>query len=439
MLELLGERDRARRPLRAALIGAGTFGTMFLSQARGLAGLEIVGVADVSGERARAAIAQAGLSPNRIGAFDDPFALIALDSLDVVVEATGAPAPSVEHALEAIRLGRHVVMATVEGDVLAGPALAARARSQGVVYSLAYGDQPALVCELVDWARAAGFEVVCAGKGTKFLPVYRQATPDTVWESYGFTPEQLAAGGYNARMFTSFLDGTKSAIEMAAVCNATDLEPQPGGLGFPPAGSDRLATVCIPRQDGGALERSGTVEVVSSLERDGSPVENDLRFGVFVTFSAPSPLAKEWFGAYGLRTDPSGRYAALYRPYHLIGLETTVSVLAAGLLGEATGAPERFHADAIAVPKRALEAGEELDGEGGWTVYGALVAADEAVRAGLLPVGLARGARLVRRVAAGTAIRLADVEALPESSALELRRELVEGYEATAGRVESGS
>ena len=141
------------------------------------------------------------------------------------------------HALRAIEAGRHVVMVNVEADALVGPLLARRAQAAGVVYTLAYGDQPALICELVEWARLCGFEVVCAGKGTKHLPAYHEVTPATVWEHYGLPPEQTA--GLNAQMFCSFLDGTKSAVEMAAVANATGLVPQARGLGFPACGTAR--------------------------------------------------------------------------------------------------------------------------------------------------------------------------------------------------------
>jgi predicted homoserine dehydrogenase-like protein len=315
-------------------------------------------------------------------------------------------------------------MVTVEADALAGPALAAAAREAGLVYSLAYGDQPALVCELVDWAQASGFDVVCAGKGTKYLPAYHLVTPDEVWQHYGLSPEDAAARGYSDRMFTSFLDGTKSAIEMAAVCNATRLVPQQEGLRFPPAGADRLARVCVPQDAGGALSRAGTVEVVSSLERDGAPVANDLRWGVYVTFAAPSDYVAGCFADYGLATDASGRFAALWRPYHLIGLETSVSVLAAGLLGEATGAPDSFRADVVAVAKRDLAAGERLDGEGGHTVFGRLVPAEESCREQLLPIGLARGVAVKEAAARGRALRYSDVEPPPRSTALELRAAL---------------
>jgi predicted homoserine dehydrogenase-like protein len=407
---------------------------MFLSQARRLAGLEIAGIADRAPDRAREALDRAGWpSAGRPPVTDDPAALLARDGVDVVVEATGDAVAGVGHALEAIRLGRHVVMVNVEADALAGPALAANARSAGVVYSLAYGDQPALVCELVDWARASGFEPVCAGKGTKHLPSYPSVTPDDVWPHYGLTPEQVAAGGFGARMFTSFLDGTKSAIEMAAVCNATGLVPQEEGLRFPPAGARELASVCVPQEDGGRLSRRGTVEVVSSLQPDGTPVADELRFGVYVTYEAPGDYVASCFAAYGVATDPSGRYAALWRPYHLVGLETTVSVLAAGLLGEPTGAPDAFRADAVAVAKRDLRDGETLDGEGGFTVSGMLVPASRSLGDRLLPIGLTRGAVLRDPIRAGVPVRRDDVEPIGETAALALRRETEAAVAGSAG------
>jgi len=420
-LKLLDARHASGAPLRVGLIGAGTFGTMILSQLGRLAGVEIAAVADLDAARAAAALATAGAPPGTAVTVD-ALGMVSGQRLDVVVEATGAPVAGVAHAAAAIEHGVHVVMVNVEADVLAGPALAARARDADVVYSLAYGDQPALICELVDWARASGFEVVCAGKGTKYLPGYHEATPDTVWRHYGMTARQVAAGGYNARMFTSFLDGTKSAIEMAAVCNATGLAPQEDGLGFPPCGAARLAQVLVPRADGGVLQRSGTVEVVSSVERDGSPIADDLRWGVYVTFAAGSEFVTRCFRDYGLTTDASGRFASMHRPFHLIGLETSVSVLAAGLLGEPTGSPDAFRADVCAVAKRDLAAGEVLDGEGGFRVYGRLAPASRALAARALPIGFAHGVRVLSPVRAGDLVTWDDVEASPGPAAA-LRRE----------------
>ena len=222
-----------------------------------------------------------------------------------VVESTGSPGAATEHALWAIESGRHLVLVTVEADVLVGPLLSKRARQAGVVYSMAYGDQPALICELVDWARTCGFEVAAAGKGTKYLERYPYSTPDTVFQDYGFTAEQVRTGGFNAKMYNSFLDGTKSAIEMAAVANGTGLKPQRGGLRFPPVSIDRLADVLKPKSDGGILTHSGTVEVVASTNRDGSSLGQDLRWGVYVTFKAPSDYVRSCFGQYGLLQDPN--------------------------------------------------------------------------------------------------------------------------------------
>lgn len=421
-LRLLAERAREGEPLRMGLVGAGTFGTMILSQAGRLDGLQVAGVADLDAGRAEAAIARAGLADRGIPLHSSVDGLLSA-GVDVLVEATGAPAAGAAHALACIEAGVHVVMVNVEADVLAGPALAERARRAGVVYGMAFGDQPALICDLVDTARASGLEVVSAGKGTKYLPEYHRATPETVWGHYGLSPARAAEAGFNARMFTSFLDGTKSAIEMAAVANATGLAPQDEGLLFPPSTARGLASVAIPVADGGVLTRRGTVEVVSSLRRDGSEIEDDLRWGVYVVFAAGSPFVEGCFADYGLLTDASGRFAALYRPSHLIGLETTVSVLAAGLLGEPTGCPDAFSGDVACVAKRDLAAGEALDGEGGFAVHGALVPAARSVRERALPIGLAHGLRLTRAVAAGDMVRVDDVEDVADGVATRLRRE----------------
>ncbi len=422
----LVERERAGRPLRVGLIGAGKFGSMYLSQARRTPGTRVTTVADLDVGRAWDALRRVGWNEQEIAAVsftDDSRRLIASDDVDIVIDATGAPAAGIAHVLACCESGKHIVMVNVEADALAGPLLARRAREAGIVYSLAYGDQPALICELVDWARASGFEVIAAGKGTKYLPAYHASTPETVWHHYGIAPEDAARGGLNAQMFNSFLDGTKSAIEMAAVANATGLAA-PDGLAFPPCGVDDLPRVLRPREAGGFLERRGQVEVVSSLERDGRPVVRDLRWGVYVTFDAGSDYVERCFKEYGLVTDPSGRYAAMYKPYHLIGLELGISVASVGLRGEPTGAPMAFNADVVATAKRDLRAGEMLDGEGGYTVYGRLMPAAESLRIGALPLGLAHGRRLKKPIAQGAAVRWHDVEIDEDDAAVRFRREM---------------
>ena len=423
---LAQQRLAAGRPVQVGLIGAGKFGSMFLNQVPTMPGVEVSVIADLDPERARNACRTVGWDIDRIArtAFVASGAEACADpSVEVIVEATGSPPAGIAHARAAIAAGKHIVMVNVEADVLAGPLLAEEARKQGVVYSLAYGDQPALTCELVDWARACGFEVVAAGKGTKYLPAYHAVTPDDVWAHYGLTPEEARRGGMNPQMFNSFLDGTKSAIEMAAIANACGLDVPADGLGFPPCGVDDLPQILRGTAAGGVLERDGMVEVVSSLERDGRPVFRDLRWGVYVVLKAPNDYARACFKEYGLWTDPSGWYAAMYKPYHLIGLELGMSVLSAALRGEPTGQPQDFRGDVVAVAKRQLRAGETLDGEGGYTVWGKLVPAQRSLTEGALPIGLAHKVPLSRDVAAGEIVRWSDVT-VRDTEAVRVRRDM---------------
>ena len=416
--------------MRVGLIGAGKFGSMFLSQVPTTAGLEVSVIADLDPQRARDVCGAVGWDGERLARtrfVDDGAELIACD-VDVVVEATGHPPAGVRHARRAVREGKDIVMVNVEADVLAGPLLAREAAAAGVVYSMAYGDQPALTCELVDWGRLCGFEIVAAGKGTRYLPVYHASTPATVWEYYGLSAAQAEAARMNSQMFNSFLDGTKSGIEMAAIANATGLAPPPDGLMFPPCGVDDLPHVLRPAGAGGLLHHKGQVEVVSSLERDGRPVFRDLRWGVYVVFEAPTAYAADCFRQYGLVTDDTGRYAAMYKPYHLIGLELNVSIFSAALRREPTGCMTGFRGDVVATAKRQLQAGEKLDGEGGYTVWGKLMTAGDSLALGGVPIGLADGMVLRRGVAAGSPIRWQDVE-LPEASeALEARQAMERAF-----------
>jgi len=436
--DLLVRRAARSGPIKVGVIGVGKFASMFLTQVLNTPEVHVVGVADLDVDKARGAFARTGWPAERYStssfvqairtggtyvtdAADD---LIAVPGLEVVLEITGNPVAGAHHAERAIDAGRHVIMVNVEADCLLGPVLAEKAREAGVVYSMAYGDQPALINELVDWCRTVGFDVVAAGKGTKYLPEFTTSTPDTVWDHYGFTAEQVASGDFNPKMFNSFLDGTKSAIEMAAVANATGLLPQDEGLRFPPVDVDDLATVLRPRAVGGQLTRGGTVEVISSVNRDGSELTRDLRWGVYVTFEARTDYAMRCFAEYGLRTDPSGRYGALYRPYHLIGLELGVSVASAVLRGEATGTPRAFLGDVMSVAKRDLRAGEILDGEGGYMVYGKLAPVGASLAGRALPIGLAGGFPLRNDVAAGAVLSYDDVDIDETVTAVKLRRQL---------------
>ena len=426
IINLLRRRIDEDRPVRAGLIGAGKFGSMFLAQVPHVRGLKVSAIADLAREHGQTACRTVGWTEEQIEntvCLENGAALAARDDVDVVIEATGNPAVGIAHALAAIENGKHVVMVNVEADVLAGPALAKRARSAGVVYTMAYGDQPALVAEMVDWARASGFQVTAAGKGTKYLPAFHEVTPDDVWRHYGLTPEEASTAGMNPQMFNSFLDGTKSAIEMVAIANACDLTVPKDGLAFPPCGVDRLAQVLKPQVKGGVLEGEGFVEVVSSLHRDGSDVERDLRWGVYVVLKAQNDYAAQCFQQYGLATDESGQYAAMYKPFHLIGLELGISVLNAALRGEPTGSSRAFRGDAVTVAKRALKVGDILDGEGGYTVWGKAIPAQKSLAEDCLPIGLAHGVRLKRDVAKGELVRKADVTLDDATEVMRLRAE----------------
>ena len=428
--ELLA-RSEAADPVRVGLIGAGKFGSMFLSQVPTTPALRISAITDLRPDNARKTCAEVGWKDAQITdvAFsDDAFAMMARDDVDVVVEATGNPVVGLLHARNAIRQGKHIIMVNVEADVLAGALLAEEAREAGVVYSMAYGDQPALTCEMVEWARACGFNVVAAGKGTKYLPNFHASTPETVWDHYGLTPAQADEAGMNPKMFNSFLDGTKSALEMAAIANATGLAPPADGLLFPPAGMDDLAHVLRPTKDGGQLAGKGMVEVVSSIERDGRPVFRDLRWGVYVVIEAPNSYSAACFRQYGMNTDATGRYSAMYKPFHLIGLELNVSILSAALLGKPTGSTLSFDGDVVATAKRDLTAGEMLDGEGGYTVWGKLFPAKTSLAMGGLPIGLAHDVKLTAGVLAGQPITWSDVATDEANDALKMRREMEQRF-----------
>jgi predicted homoserine dehydrogenase-like protein len=440
----LVEREAAGRPITVGLIGAGKFGTMFLTQARRTPGLHVVGVADLNVGRAREQLRSAGWEEPAYGAASlgealetrrthvgpDAQALIACPEIEVIVEATGVPEAGIRHALAAIAHGKHIVMVNVEADALAGPLLARKARAADVVYSLAWGDQPALICEQVDWARACGFKVIAAGKGTRYEPHYHQSTPDTLWDILDKYLRIADRASINPKMFNSFIDGTKSGIEMTAVCNATGLVPQSEGLGFPPATRFELADVCKPRSAGGTLEREGVTEVTSSVYRDGRDVPHHLALGTYVVFEGESEYARRCFAEYHLLPDASGRYAALYRPIHMIGLELGISVASAALRREPTGAPVCFNSDVVATAKRALKAGEILDGEGGFCVWGKQMPAQRSLDLGLLPLGLAQKVKLTRDIAAGEMVRWDDVAYDPTDEAVRVRREM----EAAFGR-----
>jgi predicted homoserine dehydrogenase-like protein len=432
----LKERAENGDPVRCGIIGAGKFGSMFLSQVLKLDGIHLIGVADLSPESAKSNMAFVGWPAERYSApsldsaaqtgathvGEDWQALVAHPRVDIIIECTGSPVAAIDHVLEAFRNGKHVINVTVEADAFCGYALATKAEEAGVIYSMAYGDQPALTCDLVDWARACGFNVVAAGRGHKWLPEYRKSTPETVWENWGISQEIAERGRLNPKMFNSFLDGSKPAIESSAIANATGLDVPADGLQFPIGGAEDLSTIMRPKSAGGCLDHKGMVEVASSLTREGMPVPYDIRQGVWVVFEGETEYLRNCFQEYTVKTDDSGRYTSLYKRWHLIGLELPISVASVGVRGEPTGVVKTFNGDVAAIAKRDLAAGEMLDGEGGYTVTGGLRPGKASVAAGYLPLGLAHDVKLKHPVGDGMPITFEDVEIDESTTAYKLRK-----------------
>jgi predicted homoserine dehydrogenase-like protein len=435
---MLLERKTSGKPVTVGIIGAGKFGTMFLSQARLTDGMHVVAVADINTARAHSQLKTACWPAEQYAAksldealknrstmiTDNGDALVTHPGIEVIIEATGDPGAGIRFALKAIENGKHIVMVNVEADAVAGPLLNKRAKAAGVVYSLAWGDQPALIADHVDWARACGFKVVSAGKGTRYMPAYHQSTPETVWEILDKYMKIRDRQSINPKMFNSFVDGTKSGIEMTAVCNATGLESQTDGLSFPPATRFEHAEICKPKADGGVLERKGVTEVTSSVYRDGTDVERSLVMGTYVVIESDSAYTEECFREYSMLPDSTGKYAALYRPTHMIGLELGLSVASAALRKEPTGAPVCFNSDVVATAKRDLKAGEMLDGEGGFCVWGKQTPAKTSLKEGYLPLGLAHKVKLKQDIAVGARLRWSDVDYDPKDAAVTFRREM---------------
>jgi predicted homoserine dehydrogenase-like protein len=435
---MLRERAANNNPIRIGQIGAGKFGTMFLSQCRVTKGMHLVGLADLMPARARERLEGVQWPREQIDATslgdalktgktfvtDNAMSLIRTPEIEVIIEVTGDPAVGIRHALAAINHGKHVVMVNVEADALAGPLLAKRAREKGVVYSMAWGDQPALVCEHVDWARTCGFQVVAAGKGTRYHPTYHQSTPDTIWDILERYMRIHNKEHINPKMFNSFVDGTKSGIEMTAICNATGLESQMNGLSFPPASRYEHAQVCKPQSEGGVLEKKGVTEVTSSLYRDGSDVPHNLLMGTYVVVESDSEYSQKCFVEYHMLPDKTGKYASLYRPTHMIGLELGLSVASVVLRKEPTGSPFCFNSDVVATAKRDLKKGEVLDGEGGFCVWGKQTPAEMSLKDGYLPLGLSHDVKLKVDIEEGQRLKWTDVEIDVTDDAYKFRREM---------------
>jgi predicted homoserine dehydrogenase-like protein len=400
------ERDGA--PIQVGLVGVGQMGRGFIAQVAGIPGMEVVAAADVDLERALAAFREVGRepvkgmngSPDRPAVTEDALEIARSGTVDVVVEATGVPEIGARIAYEAIHDGKHVVMLNVETDVTVGPVLERMARSAGVVYTGSAGDEPGAIMELYDFASSLGFEVAVAGKG-KNNPLDVSATPESV-------AEEAESKRMNPKMLASFVDGTKTMVEMAAVANATGFSPdKPGMHGPEETVPSRLGEIFGLRGEGGLLSSYHVVDYVRGV----AP-------GVFVVVRSREGPVRETLRYLGQGPGPNHVF---YRPYHLTSLETPISVARAAVYGEPTivSLPTPT-AEVVAVAKRDLRAGEKLGGIGSADYYGRVYRVSDA--AGMLPLGLASGARTTRPVARGEVISRSGVELAEGSLVVALRR-----------------
>jgi predicted homoserine dehydrogenase-like protein len=414
--------ENRKEAIRIAFIGCGKFVSMFLAQYNHLDKIQIDSIVDLNIEQAKKNCSNSGLDETTISEINFSKSLdeILDRNIEIFIEATGNPIVGTVHAVKIIKNKKHVILVNVEADITCGKYLSDIAKENGVICSMAYGDQPSLIIEQIEWARLNGFSVVCAGKGTKYHPTFEYSTPDTVWGHYGLTKERAEKeSGMNPKMFNSFLCGDKSAIEMCAVSNAANLKCPINGLTFPPIGVYDIAKKLIPKQEGGLIDFDGQVEVISSIDLDKNDIPNDLRWGVYIVIKAKNEYVKNCFKDYGMVTDSSGNYSAIWRPYHYIGLELAQSIYSIALDNRATGFTKNYNADVASYAKKDLKIGDKLDGEGGFCARGKLITSQKSKDEKILPLGLTDNAILKKNINKDQVIRLDDVE-------LNLPKEVIE-------------
>lgn len=392
------------RPVRIALVGAGQMGRGFVSQVSRVPGMDVVAIADVDATRASQAFIQTG-QPNPVITDDIDTANKAIDSgqvvalsnseiitglhVDVVVEATGIPEVGAKVLLANLLAGHDVATLNVETDVTVGLVLKRIAEQAGLVYTVCRGDEPAEAKILTDFARDLGFEIVAAGKG-KNNPLNQWATPDDL-------KAEADRKKMNPKMLTSFVDGSKAMIEMAALANTTGLQVSKRGMYGPPSSIDTLHKTFALQADGGVLDRPGVVDYCTG----------NVAPGVFVIARTDEPYVLEEMHYLSMGEGP---YYSFYRPYHLASVEAHLSVMELVVDRRPTLVAEHWTAEVAARSKRDLKPGDVIDGIGGHTVAGLIDDAGDFRRDNLVPLGVLAGAKIVRPVKAGEPLTYADVE-----------------------------
>jgi len=418
--EKLEERAKAGRPVRVALIGLGQMGTDIVATIERMPGMSLQVVVDINEQNIRRSLATAQFNRQvsisatakeaaaaakngALVATTDWKVAVGLPTVDVVIDSTGSPELGSIITLECIANRKHIIMMNVECDVTVGPLLRRRAQEAGVIYSMGAGDEPAAIMELYRMAVAMGFSVVAAGKG-KNNPLDLYATPATL-------AEKARVRNMSANMLCEFVDGSKTAIEMAAVSNATGLIPDVRGMhGAKSTVADLQKVFCL-KQDGGVLGRSGAVDFAIGVHP-----------GVFVVVTTDSARLRDSLVQRDMGPGPN---YCLFRPFHLCSIEVPLSAAQTVLYGESSGHPmDRLASECIVVAKKDLAAGEKLDGIGGFCYRVSIDTYETARNENLLPAGLAKGCVVRRAVTRDSVLTWDDVEIAGESTLLRLRREM---------------
>ncbi|MDP1992487.1 MAG: hypothetical protein Q8K00_15880 [Syntrophales bacterium] len=458
-LETLQHSAR-EKTVRALIIGAGEYGFSLVAQSRRTPGLSVTAIHARRTERGVAAFKHAGLpddaivvcetraqaetalASGKVVVSNDALMLIQLP-IDVVVESTGSPEAATVHADAALKHGKHVVMVSKEADIVLGPLFHRRAKAAGLVYSPVDGDQPCLLMQLVVWARVLGLEILCAGKTSEYDFVYDQAAKqvtslDRVTDASGFDPLWVRGNrdirslvDARAAVLTEIPQHTvPDLVEMGIVANATGLVPDIPGFHAPIARTQEIADILVPTDLGGILGGTNRVDVVNQLRR---PDEASFAGGVFVVVRCEDRKSWEVLRAKGHEVNRSGEAAMIYRPSHLLGVESATTVLAAALHGQSSGTEDvRPRFDVIGRTTRFLPAGTLLTVAGHHHqiagVEGLLVGALRVEEGNPVPFYMMGDNRLARDVPAGTIIT-ADMLQKPTNSLLwTLRREMEEAF-----------
>ncbi|CAN7400272.1 NAD(P)H-dependent oxidoreductase [Mesorhizobium sp. LjNodule214] len=397
--ELL-QRAEKQGPITIGLAGAGQMGTDIVVQVALMPGMRIGAISEVRPQAAidaallaghdRSDIVQApnaaaidrAIEAGKIAVTEDLHALAAAGRIDVIIDATGNPNIGTLFALEVMKNGKHIVMLNVEADITIGRFLKEEARKAGVVYTGAAGDEPACTLEIIGFAKSLGFNIIAAGKG-KNNPLKIDAMPADY-------EKEASERNMNARMLVEFVDGSKTAIEMVAIANATGLVPDVPGMHGPTATLEELASVLCPREDGGVLHSKGVVDY--SIGKGVAP-------GVFCIIETKHPRVLERMVDLKVGKGP---YFTIFRPYHLTSLEVPLSAARAVVYKRADMEPlDHPVAEAVAVAKSDLGTGQSL-GMIGENDYRGFAMTWEGARAkGALPLGLAERAKVVKPVKTG--------------------------------------